>query len=80
MAKALVFRTDRDTLERIPVQPLENSLDTHLRQIEFKEKKSLNVIDIRALHALGLAPGARGRHHNACSGKLAKQGFSEHAS
>ena len=35
---------------------------------------------IRALRAIGLAPGARGMPQNACSGKPAKQGFSEHAS
>ena len=33
-----------------------------------------------ALRADSLAPGARERPQNACSGKPAKQGFSEHAS
>ena len=34
---------------------------------------------IRALRAFDLAPGARGRPQNACSGKPATQCFSEHA-
>ncbi len=33
-----------------------------------------------ALRADSLAPGARERPQNTCSGKPAKQGFSEHAS
>ena len=38
------------------------------------------MTESEALRAIGLAPGAREMPQNACSGKPAKQGFSEHAS